>query len=92
MIRSFRCNETEKVFKRERSRKFGNLADVALRKLLALNAAKELRDLRVPPGNELEALKGDRQGQHSIRVNKQFRICFVWKTGNAEEVEIVDYH
>jgi proteic killer suppression protein len=92
VIRSFRCNETEKVFKRERSRKFGNLADVALRKLLALNAAKELRDLRVPPGNELEALKGDRQGQHSIRVNKQFRICFVWKTGNAEEVEIVDYH
>ena len=80
------------MFKRERSRKFANLADVALRKLLAINAAKELRDLRVPPGNELETLKGDRHGQHSIRVNKQFRICFVWKNGNGEEVEIVDYH
>jgi len=65
---------------------------VALRKLLALNAARELRDLRAPPGNELEMLKGDRTGQHSIRVNKQFRICFVWKDGNAEDVEIVDYH
>ena len=69
-----------------------NLYDVAFRKLLAINAAKELRDLRVPPGNELEPLKGDRVGQHSIRVNNQFRICFVWKDGNAENVEIVDYH
>lgn len=92
MIKTFRCKETEKVFRRERSRRFSNLYDVALRKLLALNAAKELGDLRVPPGNELEALKGDRAGQHSIRVNKQFRICFVWKNGNAENVEIVDYH
>ena len=80
------------MFRRERSRKFGNLYDVALRKLLALNAAKELGDLRAPPGNELEALKGDRAGQHSIRVNNQFRICFVWRAGNAEQVEIVDYH
>jgi proteic killer suppression protein len=92
VIRSFRCKETEKGFKRERSRRFANLADVALRKLLALNAARELRDLRVPPGNELEALKGNRAGQHSIRINKQFRVCFFWKDGNAEEVEIVDYH
>ena len=92
MIKGFRCKETEKVFRRERSRKFSNLYDVALRKLLALNAARELRDLRAPPGNELEMLKGDRTGQHSIRVNKQFRICFVWKDGNAEDVEIVDYH
>ena len=65
---------------------------MSLRKLLALNAAKELRDLRVPPGSELEALKGTRAGQHSIRVNKQFRVCFVWKNGDAEDVEIVDYH
>lgn len=57
-----------------------------------LDAAKELHDLRVPPGNQLEALKGDRAGQHSIRINKQFRICFVWRNGNAEQVEIVDYH
>ncbi|MGH7819356.1 MAG: type II toxin-antitoxin system RelE/ParE family toxin [Candidatus Binatia bacterium] len=92
MIQGFRCKETEKVFRRERSRKFENLHDVALRKLMALHAAKELRDLRVPPGNELEALKGNRAGQHSIRVNKQFRICFVWKDGNPEDVEIVDYH
>ena len=80
------------MFRRERSRRFANLYDVALRKLLALNAAKELRDLRVPPGNELEALTGDRAGQHSIRVNKQFRVCFMWKHGDAENVEIVDYH
>ncbi len=80
------------MFRRERSRRFANLYDVALRKLLALKAAKELGDLRVPPGNELEALKGDRAGQHSIRVNKQFRVCFVWKDGSAENVEIVDYH
>ena len=92
MIKSFRCKETTKVFRREQSRKFVNLYDVAFRKLLAINAAKELRDLRVPPGNELEPLKGDRVGQHSIRVNNQFRICFVWKDGNAENVEIVDYH
>ena len=92
MIKSFACKDTEKVFKRERSRKFANLYDVALRKLLALHAARELGDLRIPPGNELEALKADRAGQHSIRVNKQFRICFVWKDGNAENVEIVDYH
>ena len=80
------------MFRRERSRRFANLHDVALRKLLALHAAKELRDLRVPPGNELETLRRDRAGQHSIRVNKQFRICFVWKDGNTENVEIVDYH
>jgi len=92
VIKSFRCKETAKVFRREQSRKFVNLYDVAFRKLLAINAAKELRDLRVPPGNELEPLKGDRVGQHSIRVNNQFRICFVWKDGNAENVEIVDYH
>jgi toxin HigB-1 len=92
VIRSFACKETEKVFRRERSRKFMNLYDVSLRKLLALNAAKELRDLRAPPGNELEALKGARAGQHSIRVNKQFRVCFVWRNGDAEDVEIVDYH
>ena len=65
---------------------------VALRKLLILHAADSLDDLRVPPGNRLEALKGDRRGQHSIRVNQQWRICFVWRQGNAFQVEIVDYH
>jgi proteic killer suppression protein len=92
VIRSFRCKETEKVFRRERSRKFASIAGTAVRKLVALHAATTLQDLRVPPGNALEVLSGDRAGQHSIRVNKQFRICFNWNDGHAENVEIVDYH
>ena len=92
VIQSFRCDETERVFNLERSRKFGNVAQVALRKLKMLDAAAALDDLARFPGNRLEALKGDRAGQHSIRVNDQFRICFVWRDGNAHEVEIVDYH
>ena len=93
MIRSFKCPETERLFHRERSRKLpGDLQRVALRKLLQVHAAVSLEDLRVPPGNRLEALKDDRKGQHSIRVNDQWRVCFVWKDGAAEDVEIVDYH
>jgi toxin HigB-1 len=92
LIQSFRCNETERVFHLEPSRKFGNIAQVALRKLKMLDAAAVLEDLARFPGNRLEALKGDRDGQHSISVNDQFRICFVWRDGNAHAVEIVDYH
>ena len=92
MIRGFRCKETEKVFQRQRSRKFGSIQRVALRKLLVLDAAESLSDLRIPPSNRLEKLAGNRDGQHSIRVNDQWRICFRWKSGDARQVEIVDYH
>ena len=80
------------MFRLEGSRKFGNIAQVALRKLKMLDAATVLEDLARFPGNRLEALKGDRKGQHSIRVNDQFRVCFAWRDGNAHGVEIVDYH
>ncbi len=93
MIRSFRDKETRKLFDRERSRAVpGALKRPALRKLLILDAAESLEDLRVPPGNRLEKLKGDRSGQHSIRINDRYRICFVWRDGAADAVEIVDYH
>jgi len=93
MIRSFRNRETERVFLRERRVKFARvLQRVALRKLLLLDAATSLEDLRVPPGNRLEKLKGDREGQYSIRINDQWRICFRWEDGDAVDVEIVDYH
>lgn len=93
MIRSFRNRETEKLFRREHNRTVpASLRKAALRKLLLLDAADSLDDLRVHPGNRLEKLKGDRQGQHSIRINQQYRICFTWSEGNATEVEIVDYH
>jgi len=92
MIKGFRCRETQKVFERRGSRRFGSIQKVALRKLLMLDAAEALQDLRVPPANRLEKLSGDRRGQHSIRINDQWRICFLWKSGNAEDVEIVDYH
>jgi len=91
MIKSFRCAETERLFNGERVRRFRNIESVARRKLEMLTAAKALDDLRSPPGNRLEALKGDRAGQHSMRVNSQFRLCFRWENG-AESVEIVDYH
>ena len=91
-IRSFRCQETEKLFDGKRVRRFVNIEAVAMRKLAMLNRAGRLDDLRVPPGNRLEALKGDRIGQYSIRINDQFRICFVWTANGPEEVEIVDYH
>lgn len=92
MIRSFRDKATERVFFREFSRPFQAVAAVAKRKLDQLHAAAALSDLNAIPGNRLEALDGDREGQHSIRVNDQFRICFVWRDGDVFDVEIVDYH
>jgi len=93
MIRSFSCNETARIFRRERSRKLpGDIQRVALRKLRMLNRSQTLADLRVPPANRLEKLKGEREGQYSIRINDQWRICFHWDRGDAYNVEIVDYH
>ena len=93
MIRSFKCKETEKIFKRIFSKKFpSDIQQVALRKLRMLNSAIIINDLKVPPSNRLESLKGDRQGQYSIRINEQWRICFKWSKKDAFEVEIVDYH
>jgi toxin HigB-1 len=92
MIRSFRCRETQRVFSREGSRRFVGIEKTALRKLLMLHAAEALDDLRVPPGNRLERLTGDRSGQYSIRVNDQWRICFRWHDDGVMDVEIVDYH
>ena len=92
MIRSFKCADTEQLFMSVDVRRFKNFESTARRKLLQLEAAPRLEDLRVPPGNRLEALAVDRKGQHSIRINDQWRICFVWKTDGAHSVEIVDYH
>ena len=93
VIRSFKDPEAELIFKRERSRKLPqNILRPALKKLLVLDAADALADLRIPPGNRLEKLSGDRKGQHSIRINDQWRICFRWKNGDALNVEIADYH
>jgi len=92
MIRSFKCADTEQLFMSVDERRFKNFESTARRKLLQLEAAPRLEDLRVPPGNRLEALAVDRKGQHSIRINVQWRICFVWKTDGAHSVEIVDYH
>ena len=92
MIHSFACNDTEALFRSRAVSKFKNIERVARRKLLQIQAASELSSLRIPPGNKLEALKGDRAGQHSVRVNAQWRICFVWQTDGAYQVEIVDYH
>lgn len=92
MIKSFRCKETARLFARQYSRKFDAIRGQALRKLLVIDAAPELAKLAIPPGNNLEALKGDRAGQHAIRINDQWRICFVWKADGAHDVEIVDYH
>ena len=93
MIKSFADRDTERLFKRERVKRFGpDIQRVALRKLRMLDAAERIEDLRIPPANRLEKLKGDRAGQYSIRINRQWRICFVWRGGDAFEVEIVDYH
>ncbi|CAA9354817.1 MAG: Toxin HigB [uncultured Gemmatimonadaceae bacterium] len=93
MIRSFADRDTARLFAREPVRRFpAELRRVMLRKLAVLDAAEALDDLRVPPGNRLEKLKGDRAGQHSIRVNDQWRICFRWRDGDAHDVAIVDYH
>jgi len=93
MIRSFRDKQTERIFRRERVKGFSqDVQRASLRKLLILDAAESLDDLRVPPGNRLEQLKGNRKGQFSIRVNDQWRVCFVWSDGDAYDVEITDYH
>lgn len=92
MIGSFADDEAERIFDRQGSRRYGNLRKPILRRLLALAAADALDDLEIPPGNHLEALRGGRKGQHSIRVNDQFRICFVWKERHAYDIEIADYH
>ena len=93
MIKSFRDKEAEKIFNRQFSGKLPqNIQRIARKKLVILDAAPELGDLRVPPGNRLEALKGDRKGQHSIHINDQWRICFRWRAGDAFDVEITDYH
>jgi len=92
MIKSFKDKSTEALFGDENVPKLRNIERVARRKLLYLNQARTLDDLKVPPGNHLEALKGDRKGQHSIRINDQYRLCFVWRDGEAIEVEITDYH
>jgi proteic killer suppression protein len=93
MIKSFRDRETEKIWNQEMSRKLPeNIQQVALRKLFMLSRSKVLEDLKVPPGNQLEKLKRDRDGQYSIRINDQWRICFEWIDGESYNVEIVDYH
>ena len=92
MIGTFKCVDTQALSKGERVERFANIAVVARRKLRQREIAGRLEDLRVPPGNRLEALKGDRAGQHSIRINDQFRVCFRWTAAGAEDVEIVDYH
>jgi proteic killer suppression protein len=93
MIKSFKTKETEKVFRREGSGKLPrDIQQVALRKLRMINSAKNLNDLRIPPANRLQKLIGDREGQYSIRINDQWRICFTWREGDAYGVEITDYH
>lgn len=93
MVKSFACKETEKIWKGEVSRRLPrDIQETARRKLRMVNNARSLQDLRVPPANRLEALKGDLDGRQSIRVNEQWRICFTWQNGDAYQVEIVDYH
>ena len=92
MIRSFRCPDTQALFETGKCKKFSGIVNIAVRKLAQLDAAQTLEFLRSPPGNHLEALKGRRRGQHSIRVNDQFRVCFRWTKEGPEDVEVVDYH
>ena len=92
MIRSFKCTYTQALFDGETVARFVNFRSVAERKLQMLHRAVIVEDLRMPPGNRLEALQGNRKGQHSIRINDQWRVCFVWADGHATQVEIVDYH
>jgi proteic killer suppression protein len=92
MIRSFACQETEALFNSFSVRRFKNIERVARRKLLMLHAAMVVETLKVPPGNRLEVLHGDRKGQYSIRINAQWRVCFRWADDGAHDVEIVDYH
>ncbi|MDQ3579815.1 MAG: type II toxin-antitoxin system RelE/ParE family toxin [Actinomycetota bacterium] len=93
MLRSFADKDTERIWRRERSKKLNQSTQrAALRKLLILDAAETLDDLKVPPGNRLEKLRGDRAGQHSVRINQRWRICFLWTAAGPEDVEIDDYH
>ena len=92
MIRTFRCSDTAALFAGERAAQFANIAAVATRKLQQIDSATTLQALRAPPGNRLEQLKAARRGQHSIRINDQWRVCFVWKSDGVLDVEIVDYH
>jgi proteic killer suppression protein len=93
MIASFKDADTKLLYETGRSHRVpANIRRVAMRKLVALNNVDKLEQLRIPPANHLEALHGDREGQHSIRINDQFRLCFVWREGNAHDVEVVDYH
>ncbi|MBT9591510.1 MAG: type II toxin-antitoxin system RelE/ParE family toxin [Thiobacillus sp.] len=92
MIKRFKCRETQALFEGKRTLRFANIASVAIRKLQMLHAVERLESLRIPPQNRLEALKGNRKGQWSIRVNDQWRVCFIWKDGAAWDVEITDYH
>lgn len=93
MIQSFQDKDTEKIFRREQVRAFSlEVQHIAYRKLLMIDAAIDISDLKIPPGNRLELLKGNRRGQYSIRINKQWRICFRWNNGHAFDVEIIDYH
>ena len=92
MIRSFRCRKTERLFQRKRVREFAGIASVALRRLAALDAAQAVTDLLIPPSNRLEALGGGRKGQYSIRINDQYRICFTFQGGYAEDVEITKHY
>ena len=92
MIQSFACTDTQALFNSVPTRRWISIEQVARRKLLQLHAATLLESLRIPPGNQLEALKGKRKGQHSIRINDQWRVCFIWKADGAHRVEIVDYH
>ena len=92
MSRTFRCEKTRRLFDRERVKEFDGIAAVARRRLVALDSAQVLADLLIPPGNQLEKLAGDREGQHSIRINDQYRICFQWSEGHAENVEITKHY
>ncbi len=92
MLKSFKCKETEKLWKQENNKIPSTIKAVALRKLAQIHYSSDLDDLKVPPANHLESLKGKRKGQHSIRINKQYRICFKWHQGYASKVEIIDYH
>lgn len=92
MIKSFRCKDTQALFEAGKTRRFSAIKAAAERKLIVLQAAAELDDLKSPPGNRLEALNGDRKGQYSIRINRQWRVCFRWTADGPEDVEIVDYH
>jgi proteic killer suppression protein len=92
MIKSFKCGKTKNLFHDRDVKKFRSFERIARRKLEILNACISLQSLRIPPGNRLEQLKGNRQGQHSIRINDQWRICFIWEGENATNVEIIDYH